>query len=167
MATTAKPNIHESAYIAPGAVVSGDVTLAADTSIWTNSVLHGDVNSITIGERSSLQELCMVHVGWENPVVIGRDVTIGHCCIIHGCVIEDCVTVGMGSIIMDGAFIGHGSYIGAGSLVTGGTVIPPNSLVFGSPAKVKREVTEAEHKDTLASVNHYVREAKEAKEAAK
>jgi len=163
MATTASektPIIHSSTYIAPGVVISGDVVLSEDSSVWTNTVIHGDVNSIKIGKRSSLQELCCVHVGWDNPVVIGDDVTIGHGCIIHGCTIGNCVTIGMGSIIMDGAVINDGSYIGAGSIVTGGTVIPPNSLAFGSPAKVKRETTEAERQDTLASVHHYVNEAK-------
>ena len=163
MATDKKPVIHETAYIAPGAVVRGDVTMMEESSIWHNCTLHGDPQAIVIGTRSSLQEPCCVHTGWNTPVRIGDDVNIGHLCLIHGCTIEDKVTVGMGTTIMDGAVIGTGSYIGAGSLVTGNTVIPPNSMAMGRPAKVIRETRPEELEDTIASVRFYVEEAKEEK----
>ena len=107
MKTAKEPTIHPTAYIAPGAVVRGDVTLQEGANVWHNSVLHGDPCSIIVGKHSSIQELTMVHVGFDNPVVIGDNVNNGHNCIIHGCTIEDCVTVGMGAIIMDGARIGR------------------------------------------------------------
>lgn len=160
MAVDKKPTIHETAYIAPGASVRGDVTLLEESSIWHNCTIHGDPQPIVLGKRSSLQELCCVHTGFDTPVVIGDDVNIGHCCIIHGCIIEDEVTVGMGSIIMDGVRIGKGSYIGAGALITGGTQIPPESLVVGSPARVIRKTSPAQREDTLKSVQFYVDEAK-------
>lgn len=159
-----KPTIHPTAYIAPGAFVRGEVVMMEESSVWHNCTLHGDPQPIVLGKRSSLQELCCVHTGFDDPVIIGDDVNIGHSCIIHGCVIEDQVTVGMGSIIMDGAVIGKGSYIGAGALITGGTKIPPNSLVVGYPAKVIRESSEAQREDTLRSVQFYVEEARREKE---
>lgn len=156
------PRIDPTAYVAPGAVVRGDVTMEEQSSVWHNCTLHGDVASITLGKRSSLQELCCVHVGFDTPVVIGDDVTIGHGCIIHGCTIENHCTIGMGAIIMDHAVIGTGSFVGAGAIVTENTVIPPNSVVMGIPAKVRRQTTEAEQESTSISVAHYVYEAQQA-----
>ena len=157
-----KPQIDPSVYIAPGAVVSGDVTLMEQSSVWTNAVLHGDVGSIYVGKRSSIQELVCVHLGFDLSTVIGDDVTIGHGAIIHGCTIENQVTVGMGAIIMDRAVIGTGSFVAAGALVPERTVIPPNSLVIGVPAKVRRQTTDSERQNTMQSVAHYVLEAREA-----
>ena len=157
--TGVSPSIDPTAYIAPGAVVRGDVTMKEQSSIWHNCVLHGDVASITLGKRSSLQELCCVHVGFDTPTVIGDDVTVGHGCIIHGCTIEDHCTIGMGAIIKDHAVIGAGSFVGAGAIVTEHTIVPPNSVVMGIPAKVRRETTEAERESTAISVAHYVYEA--------
>jgi carbonic anhydrase/acetyltransferase-like protein (isoleucine patch superfamily) len=158
------PCIDPTAYVAPGAFVHGDVTLMEESSVWHNSVLHGDVASITLGRRSSLQECCCVHVGFDVPTVIGDDVTIGHGAIIHGCTIEHHCTIGMGAIIMDGAVVGTGSFVGAGSLIPENMKIPPNSIVMGVPAKVHRQATQAEFQSTIASVEHYVREAREALE---
>jgi carbonic anhydrase/acetyltransferase-like protein (isoleucine patch superfamily) len=155
------PKISSTAFVAPGAVVRGDVVLQDESSVWHNSVLHGDVASITVGKRTSIQELCCVHVGFDTPTTIGDDVTIGHGAIIHGCVIEDVCTIGMGAIIMDHSRIGRGSFVAAGAIVTENTVIPPNSLVMGIPAKVRRETTEDERRSTIRSVEHYVREARE------
>lgn len=154
-----RPTIDPSAYVAPNATIRGDVTLGAESSIWHGCVLHADVQPVRIGKRSSLQELCCVHVGWEMPTIVGDDVTVGHGCILHGCTIEDCCTIGMGAIVMDGARVGRGSFIGAGALVTENMQIPPNSVVMGVPAKVRRESTEAERLNTMRSVEHYVREA--------
>lgn len=101
----------------------------------------------------------MVHVGFNNPVVIGENVNIGHSCIIHGCTIEDCVTIGMGAIIMDGAVIGEGSFVGAGAVVTENKIIPPNSVVVGMPAKVIKQTTQAQRESTLESCRFYSEEA--------
>ena len=154
------PQIHPTAYIAPGAVVRGDVTMMEGANIWHNSVVHGDPCSITIGRNSSIQELTMVHVGFDNPCSIGDNVNIGHNCIIHGCIIEDCVTIGMGAIIMDGARIGTGSFVGAGAVVTENTNIPPNSVVVGMPARVIKMTTEAQRQNTLDSVEFYLEEVR-------
>lgn len=160
------PIIASSAYIAPGAVISGKVTLKEYSSVWYNSVLHGDVASITVGTRSSIQECCCIHVGFDTPTVIGDDVTIGHGAIIHGCTIQNNCTIGMGAIVMDHAIVGTGSFIGAGAIVTEGMIIPPNSVVIGTPAKVRRMTTEKERQSTQKSVEHYVAEAQKALEKA-
>jgi|Go1ome_4_1110791.scaffolds.fasta_scaffold37428_2 carbonic anhydrase/acetyltransferase-like protein (isoleucine patch superfamily) len=157
-----EPFIAPTAYVAPGAVVSGAVTLGDHTSIWHNSVLHGDVAPITVGNRSSIQECCCVHVGFNTPTIIGDDVTIGHGAIIHGCTIERDCTIGMGAIIMDHAVVGEGSFVGAGAIVTEHTIIPPNSVVIGAPARVRRQTTELERQSTQMSVSHYVAEAEKA-----
>lgn len=167
MKTAKEPTIHPTAYIAPGAVVRGDVTLMEGANVWHNSVLHGDPCAITVGKNSSIQELTMVHVGFDNPAVIGDNVNIGHNCIIHGCTIEDCVTIGMGAIIMDGAVIGEGSFVGAGAVVTENKKIPPNSVVVGMPAKVIKETTQAQRESTLESCRFYAEEAEMEREREK
>lgn len=154
-----EPTIHPDAYVAPGVVIRGDVTLMEGANVWYNSVLHGDPCAITVGKNSSIQELTMVHVGFDNPTIIGDNVNIGHNCIIHGCTIGDCVTIGMGAIIMDGAVIGEGSYIGAGAVVTENKIIPPNSVAVGMPAKVIKETTQAQLENTMASCRFYTEEA--------
>ena len=116
-----------------------------DCSAWFHAVIRGDVNYIRIGHRTNVQDLCMLHVTHDtHPLLIGDDVTIGHHVVLHGCTIHNRVLVGMGAIIMDGAVIGEDSVVGAGALVTENTIVPPKSLILGSPAKVKRPVTEQE-----------------------
>lgn len=155
-----KPTVPKSCFIEETAVVIGDVVMGEECSVWFNAVVRGDVNHIRIGDRTNVQDLCMLHVTHDmHPLVIGNDVTIGHHVVLHGCTIHDRVLVGMGAIIMDGAVIGEDSVVGAGALVTEGTVIPPKSLILGSPAKVKRPVTEKELVWIKESASNYVKYA--------
>lgn len=139
-----RPQVSEGVFIAHGARVIGQVTLGRDASIWYNTVVRGDSDTITIGDGSNVQDQTLVHCDGGFPVTIGRDCTIGHSCIIHGCTIGDNVLVGMGSTILNGARIGENSLIGAGSLITEGKEFPPGSVIMGRPAKVIREVSERE-----------------------
>jgi carbonic anhydrase/acetyltransferase-like protein (isoleucine patch superfamily) len=152
-----KPTVPDSCFIEETAVVIGDVVMGEDCSAWFHAVIRGDVNYIRIGHRTNVQDLCMLHVAHDtHPLVIGNDVTIGHHVVLHGCTIKDRVLVGMGAIIMDGAVIGEDSVIGAGALVTERTMIPPKSLVLGSPAKIKRPVSEEELAWIQQSAKNYV-----------
>jgi len=136
------PQIAASAYIDPAAVVIGDVVIGEDSSIWPMTVVRGDVHFIRMGNRTNIQDGCVLHVMKdEYPLVIGDDVTVGHSVTLHGCTIESRVLVGMGCIVLNGAVIGSNSIIAAGTLITERTVIPPGSLVMGSPSKVKRLLT--------------------------
>lgn len=138
----------------------GDVVMGEECSVWFNAVIRGDVHHIRIGDRTNVQDLCMLHVTHDtHPLIIGNGVTIGHNVVLHGCTIRDRVLVGMGAIIMDGAVIGEDSVVGAGALVTEGTMVPPKSLILGSPAKVKRPVTEQELSWIKESAENYVRYA--------
>lgn len=151
------PTIPDSAFIEETAVVIGDVIIGEDASVWFHTVIRGDVHYIRIGARTNIQDLSLLHVTHDDyPLVIGNDVTVGHRVVLHGCTINDRVLVGMGAIIMDGADIGEDSLVGAGALVTARTVVPPNSLILGSPAKVKRPVTEKELAWIQKSANNYV-----------
>ena len=143
-------------FIAPGAYVGGDVTLGNQIGIWYNAVVRGDSGSITIGDKSNIQDNCTIHTDPGYNVVIGKKVTIGHNAIVHGCTIGDNTIVGMGSILLNGAVIGKNCIIGAGALVTGKTVIPDNSLAFGNPAKVIRQLTDDEIESNHKNALHYV-----------
>lgn len=143
-------------FIAPGAYVGGDVTLGNQIGIWYNAVVRGDSGSITIGNKSNVQDNCTIHTDPGHNVVIGEEVTIGHNAIVHGCTIGDNTVVGMGSIILNGAVVGKNCIIGAGALVTGKTVIPDNSLAFGNPAKVIRQLTDDEIESNHKNALHYV-----------
>ncbi|MBX3303419.1 MAG: gamma carbonic anhydrase family protein [Nitrospira sp.] len=157
-----KPTVPTSCFIEATAVVIGDVVMGEECSVWFNAVVRGDVHSIRIGDRTNVQDLCMLHVTHDtHPLVIGNGVTIGHHVVLHGCTIHDRVLVGMGAIIMDGAVIGEDSVVGAGALVTEGTVVPPKSLILGSPAKVKRPVTEKELDWIKGSAGNYVKYARQ------
>lgn len=151
----------ESVFIAPGAVVLGDVTLAEDVNIWYHVTIRGDRGSIKIGAGSNIQDNAVVHVEPEYPVIIGEHVTIGHGAIIHGCQVGDNTLVGMGAILMNGCKIGRNCIIGAGALVTQNTEIPDNSLVLGNPGRVKREVTPKEVAASRSNADLYVQEARE------
>ncbi|MBQ8119008.1 MAG: gamma carbonic anhydrase family protein [Lachnospiraceae bacterium] len=165
MSTTAKyPKIHPSAYIAPGAVVLGDVTVGEDVGIWYNAVVRGDRGPIVIGRGSNIQDNATVHLDDPYPVTIGENVTIGHGAIVHGCTIGDNTLVGMGAILMNGARIGKNCIVAAGALMTQGMEVPDGMLVMGSPAKVKRPVTEEELAANLRNAERYVEEAREALE---
>jgi len=151
-------------FIAPGAIVLGDVTLGEDVGIWYHATVRGDRAPIAIGERSNIQDNAVVHVDAEHTVVIGKNVTVGHGAIIHGCAIGDNTLIGMGAIIMNGARIGKNCIVGAGALVTQNARIPDNSLVLGNPAKIKREVTQEEIAANLRNAESYVKEARQMRE---
>lgn len=145
-----------SAKIAKQAVVIGDVTIGENSCVLYFSVLRGDDAPIRIGEATNIQENCTVHASEGYPVELGDYVTVGHNVVLHGCKIGDGSLIGMGSIVLDGAQIGKQCLIGAGSLVTKNTVIPDGSLVMGSPAKVKRELTEEEKRHLYSNSMEYV-----------
>ena len=151
-----KPKIHESAYIASGAVVIGAVTLGEHASIWHNAVVRADINTIKVGQGSNIQDGTIVHLADEYGVSIGRYVTIGHAAMIHACEIQDECLIGMQATILDGAIIGQQSIIGAGALVTKGTIVPAGSLVLGAPAKVIRSLSEDERRDIRTWADKYV-----------
>ena len=153
--------LERNTFIAPGAIVLGDVTMGEDVNIWYHATVRGDRAPITIGRGSNIQDNSVVHVDAGYPVRIGDNVTIGHGAIIHGCSIGNDSLVGMGAILMNGAVIGKGCIIGAGALVTQNMQIPDGSLVLGNPAKIKRTVTEEELVHNLQNAEFYVKEAKE------
>jgi gamma-carbonic anhydrase len=134
----ARPSLGTGVYIAQTAVVIGDVTLGAYSSIWYNAVLRGDINRIVVGDYSNIQDNAVVHLADDYPCLIGRYVTVGHSAIVHACTVEDECLIGMGATILDGAVIGAQSIVGANALVTQGTIVPPGSMVLGSPGKVVR-----------------------------
>jgi len=155
-----KPTVPASCFIEDTGVIIGDVVMGEECSVWFHAVIRGDVNYIRIGNRTNIQDLCMLHVTHDtHPLIIGNEVTVGHHVVLHGCTIKDRVLVGMGAIIMDGAVIGEDSVVGAGALVVEGTVVPPKSLILGSPAKVKRPVTEKELAWIKESADNYVKYA--------
>lgn len=158
------PKIDPSAFVAEGAVVIGKVSIGKEASIWYNCVVRGDVNFISIGDRTNIQDLSMLHVTHKKhaddpgaPLVIGNDVTVGHSVTLHGCTIEDGAFVGMQAMIMDKAVVGKGALVGARALVTEGTVIPPHTLWVGAPAKYKRDLTPDEIAWLARSAGNYVR----------
>lgn len=157
-----KPTIPQSCFIEDTAVVIGDVRIGEHCSVWFNAVIRGDVHYIRIGHRTNVQDLCMLHVTHDtHPLIIGNEVTVGHSVVLHGCTIHDRVLVGMGAIIMDGAVIGEDCVVGAGALITEGTIVPPKSLILGSPAKVKRAVTDKELAWIRESADNYVTYARQ------
>ncbi len=148
--------IDASAFVAPGAVVVGDVTIGAETSLWFGAVVRGDVAPIVVGPRTSVQDNCVLHVDAGFPCRIGAGVTIGHGAIVHGATVEDDVLIGIGATVLNGAHIGAGSLIGAGALVPPGMEVPPGSLVMGVPGKVVRAVGEADRAMMRENAAHYV-----------
>ena len=152
-----RPQLGSDVFLAETSAVIGDVVIGDESSIWYAAVVRGDVMPIRIGKRTSIQDGAVIHVTSDRfGTIVGDDCTIGHAAIIHACTVEDFCLIGMGSILLDGAHVGRGSLIGAGALVTPGTVIPPNSLVLGSPAKVKREINDKEREQILYGAKHYV-----------
>ena len=155
---------HPSVWIAQGAVVVGDVHLAEDVSVWFNAVIRGDTETLSIGARTNIQDLSMIHADPGFPVVIGEDVTVGHRVIIHGAKIGRMSLIGMGAILLNGVEVGEESVVGAGALLTQGKVFPPRSLILGSPAKVVRQVTDEDLMMIRAGAEHYVEKARQYKE---
>jgi len=133
------PKIDPSCYVAPEAIIIGDVTIDKGCSIWSFAVIRADLSSVRIGEGSSIQEHCQIHGNPGKPTIIGRNVSVGHSAIIHAAKVDDFVIVGMNSCILDGAEIGSGSIVGAGAVITENMKIPEGSLVVGIPAKIIRQ----------------------------
>ena len=153
--------ISEDARIAKQSVITGDVMIGRDSCVFYFAVIRGDEAPVVIGEESNIQENCTVHVSRNMPVRIGNNVTVGHNAVIHGCTIGDRTLIGMGAVILDGAKIGNDCIIGAGSLVTKNTVIPDGSLVMGSPAKIRRNLTWEEKLGILENSKEYVNVSRE------
>ncbi len=155
------PEIAPTAFVAPGAVVTGAVQLGELSSIWYGCVLRADIERIRIGRGSNLQDGTIVHLASDRGTVVGDYVTCGHRALLHACTIGDEVLVGMGAIVMDGAEIGARSIIGAGTLVTRGQVVPPGSLVMGSPARVVRQLSGEEQAGIRHWADKYIEVARE------
>jgi carbonic anhydrase/acetyltransferase-like protein (isoleucine patch superfamily) len=151
-----RPVIAESAFVAPGAVLIGRVTVSAGASIWYAAVLRADLDSIFIGERSNIQDGCVLHADPGVPLALGADVTVGHNATLHGCTVEDQVLVGMGAIVLNRAHVGRQSIIAAGALLVEGQQVPEGVLVAGVPGKVRRELSEAERAAIGLSAAGYV-----------
>jgi carbonic anhydrase/acetyltransferase-like protein (isoleucine patch superfamily) len=150
------PQIHETAYVAEGAQVIGDVILKADSSIWYNTVCRADINRIVIGERTNIQDNSVIHLENDQGVLVENDVTVGHNAIIHGCSIADGALIGMGAIIMNGAVIGKGAVIGAGAVVKEDMVIPDFSLVVGVPGKIVKTLSPETYDENVKWAAKYV-----------
>jgi carbonic anhydrase/acetyltransferase-like protein (isoleucine patch superfamily) len=151
------PLVHPTAYIDDSAQVIGDVEIGEESSVWMNVVIRGDVNRIRVGRRTNVQDGSVVHVMKDtHATLVGDDVTIGHAAVIHGCTIDDRCLIGMGAILLNGARIGECSIVAAGSLVVEGMQIPSRSLVMGSPAKIRRQLSDAEVADIQMYADRYV-----------
>ncbi|MGD9683408.1 MAG: gamma carbonic anhydrase family protein [Candidatus Obscuribacterales bacterium] len=135
-----RPQIHETAYVAPTAVVIGRATLKQGASVWFNTVIRADINSIEIGENTNVQDSSVIHVTHEHSVQLGDRITVGHAAVIHGARIDSDCLIAMGAVILDGAHIGSGSIVAAGAVVAPGMMVPENSLLMGIPARVVRRV---------------------------
>ena len=152
-----KPKLGRDVYISESATVIGDVILGNEVNIWFGAVLRGDMHYIRVGSRSNIQDNAVVHVTTAvSPATIGKNVTVGHGAIIHGCTIEDNCMIGMGSVVMDDAVVGAGSLIGAGALVPPNMKIQPKSLVVGTPGKVVRKVTDEEYQMIIDRPQEYI-----------
>ena len=139
-------------YILKGAVVSGDVELGENVSVWHNAVLRGDSGKITVGKNTNIQDLCILH----EKTTVGKNCTVGHGAILHGCTVGDGCLIGMGAIVLNGAVLEEGCLVGAGALVTGKTVAPRGSVLLGSPAKIVKTLTDEEIAAQTESAMHYV-----------
>jgi carbonic anhydrase/acetyltransferase-like protein (isoleucine patch superfamily) len=151
------PVVHPTAFVDESAQVIGDVVIGAESSVWMQAVIRGDVNRIRIGVRTSVQDGSVVHAMKDRyETRIGDEVTIGHGAVVHGCTVRDRVLIGIGAIVLNGAEIGEDSIVAAGALVTERTVVPPRSLVMGSPGTVRRGLTDEEVQSVLAYAERYV-----------
>jgi carbonic anhydrase/acetyltransferase-like protein (isoleucine patch superfamily) len=151
------PRFGSRVFVASTAVIAGDVTLGDDVSIWYGAVLRADLQAISIGARSSVQDNAVIHVDEPDaPTIVAEDVTIGHAAILHGCRVERGALIGMHSTVLNGAVIGAEAVVAAGAMVTPGTVVPPRSLVAGVPAKVRREVSDEELDHLRRGVRSYL-----------
>jgi carbonic anhydrase/acetyltransferase-like protein (isoleucine patch superfamily) len=153
------PDVDASAYVTDSASVIGKVRLAANTSIWFGAALRGDNELISIGEGSNVQECAVLHTDMGYPLTIGKNVTIGHQAMLHGCTVGDGSLIGIQAVVLDGAKIGRNCLVAAGALVTSGKEFPDNSLIMGSPAKAVRELTDAQISDIQKGVQTYIERA--------
>ena len=160
-----RPKIDPSAYVAETAVVIGDATLESGVSVWFGAVIRADNDSIVIGEDTNIQDGAIVHADPNEPVRIGKRVTLGHQAIVHAATVEDDVLVGIGAIVLNGAVIGEGSLIGARALVTAGTHVPPRSLVLGVPGKVVGSVDDKRFAVIRATAEEYLHHREEYKKS--
>ena len=151
-----RPDVAGTAFIAPGAVLIGRVTLGAEASVWYGAVLRADRDAISVGERSNVQDGCVLHADPGLPLTVGSDVTIGHNATLHGCTVEDLVLIGMGAIVLNGARVGRHSIIAAGTVLAERQEVPAGVLVAGVPGKVRREVSEAERASIERNAATYV-----------
>ncbi|SPJ28787.1 gamma carbonic anhydrase family protein [Falsiruegeria mediterranea] len=149
------PDIHEDTWVAPDANLIGKVVLEAGSSVWFGCTIRADHEEIRVGEGSNVQENCVMHIDAGFPLTIGKNCTIGHKVMLHGCTIGDNTLIGMGATILNGAKIGKNCLIGAGALITENKEIPDNSLVMGAPGKVVREIDEANAQRITMSAQHY------------
>ncbi|KGR74746.1 gamma carbonic anhydrase [Ureibacillus manganicus] len=150
------PKIDPTVYLADNVVITGDVTIGEDTTIWFNTVIRGDVAPTIIGKRCSIQDLSCLHQSPNKALIIEDEVTVGHQVTLHSCVVRKRALIGMGAIILDGAEVGEGAIVGAGSIVPPGKKIPPNTVVMGNPAKVVREVTPEDREDMDRVIREYI-----------
>ena len=157
------PKIHPEAWVAADAKIIGKVKLEKNSSIWFNAVLRGDIELITIGENSNIQDGSVLHTDPGYPLTLGKGVTVGHLVMLHGCQISDNSLIGIGSIILNNAKIGKNCIIGANTLITENKIIPDNSLVVGSPGRVLRKITDEEIKSIIENGQHYVKNSKKYK----
>jgi carbonic anhydrase/acetyltransferase-like protein (isoleucine patch superfamily) len=159
-----EPILEGNYYVADSAIVLGKVRLCKDASVWFGAVLRGDTELITIGEGSNVQECSVLHTDLGFPLNIGKDVTIGHKVMLHGCTIGDGSLIGINSVVLNGAKIGKGCLIGANALITEGMEVPDGSLVLGSPGRIKGELSEDQQQGLILSAKHYVENGKRFKE---
>lgn len=151
------PQISETAFLAPSACVIGDVHIGEESSLWFNVVVRGDVNYVRIGDRTNIQDGTIVHVSRDtHPTIVGNNVSVGHGVILHGCNVHDNCLIGIGAIVLDGAEIGASSLVAAGTLVAPGASFPPQSLIMGSPGRLKRILTEEECKNIHSVAGRYL-----------
>ena len=155
-----EPTTEGEFYVAENATVLGKVKLCKESSVWFGAILRGDTELITIGERSNVQDGSVLHTDIGFPLLIGKDVTIGHKVMLHGCTVGDGSLIGINSVVLNGAKIGKGCLIGANALITEGREIPDGSLVMGSPGKVRGELSEDQKKGLIMSAHHYVENSK-------
>ncbi len=151
----ATPQVADDAFVADNAVVIGDVEIGSGSSVWFGVVIRGDSSKITIGERSNVQDMSMLHSDEDAPCTIGNDVTIGHGALVHGCTVADGAQISMGAIVLSHATVGAGAIVGAGALVPEGAVVEPNTIVMGVPAKPRRAVTDEDRARTIEAARHY------------
>jgi carbonic anhydrase/acetyltransferase-like protein (isoleucine patch superfamily) len=160
-----REQIDPSVFIAPSAAIMGDVTIGAESSVWFQSVLRGDVEAIRVGRRTNIQDGCILHADEGFPCTLGDGVTLGHGAIVHGATIEDDVLIGMRAVVMNGARIGRGSIVAVGSVVLEGMEVPPGSIVMGMPGKIRAAADDRHLERIRHAADHYVENARRFRES--